>query len=262
MRTLLELRAATTRVPGRTFGPFDLKVAAGERIAVLGPSGAGKSTLLQLIAGARPAIAGQVRVAEPAAPGRATLARPPAALLVSPAAAFGLNVELAVSLGRLAIDPDPDRCAIVAQALGLLQVAHLVGRRLDTLSAGEQARVRLAHLVAQLWDVREGLMLVDEPLAMLDAGLQAALLAALADFCARRGHALVATMHHLDHALSGFERLWLMREGRVIADRRAERAVVPMLADLFQWPLRVVDDEEHDGRFRVLARRGGQRAAA
>jgi len=47
---LLRLHAAMPRIAGREFGPFDLTLAAGERVAILGPSGAGKSTLLRLMA--------------------------------------------------------------------------------------------------------------------------------------------------------------------------------------------------------------------
>ena len=56
---LLALQGAVTRLPGRAFGPFDLTLAAGERVAILGPSGAGKSTLLRLMAGERSAHGGQ-----------------------------------------------------------------------------------------------------------------------------------------------------------------------------------------------------------
>lgn len=252
---LLQLQAARARVPGREFGPFDLAVRPGERIALVGPSGAGKSTLLKLIAGERPASAGRVLFddADPATLGVARLARRRAVLPQSHAVAFGMPVELVAALGRIAVEPDPPRAAITAQALALAQAAHLAGRRFDTLSGGEQARVQLARVMAQLWDVTHGLMLVDEPLAALDPGLQIELLGALTAFCAERGHAVVAIVHDINQALAGFDRLWLLREGRLAADLPADRAAVPALAHLFGVALRVVEDGA--GAFAVIARR-------
>lgn len=259
---LLDLRAAVAQVPGRTFGPFDLQVRPAERIALVGPSGAGKTTLLRLISGERAAASGMVHLEGQAIStlGLAGLARRRAVLPQSHAVAFGLPVELIVTLGRFAVEPDPERASIATAALGHARAAHLAGRRFDTLSGGEQARVQLARVFAQLWDVRDGLLLVDEPLAALDPGLQIDLLEALGDFCRERGHALVAIVHDLNQALGGFERLWLVRDGRLVADLPADRRAVPALASLFEVDLRVVEDA--DGRFAVLPGRPARHAVA
>ena len=60
MTSLLELSFATTQLGQQYFGPFNVRVAPGERIAILGPSGAGKSTLLKLMARELQPQAGQV----------------------------------------------------------------------------------------------------------------------------------------------------------------------------------------------------------
>ena len=251
---LLMLDAALTRLPGRAFGPFNLTVWHGERIAVLGPSGAGKSTLLKLLSGERPAHAGAVRLDGQTLPTLRPqdLARRRAVLPQSHAVAFGMPVELVVALGRIAREPDADQAAIVAQALGAACAAHLVGRRFATLSGGEQARVQLARVLAQLWDVRRGLLLVDEPLAALDPGLQFELMDALQAFARQRGHALVAVLHDINQALAGFDRLWLVQGGQLRADLPSGRAAVPALEQLFGIRLRCVDDA---GGLSVLARR-------
>ena len=258
---LLALQAAVTRLPGRAFGPFDLTLAAGDRVTILGPSGAGKSTLLRLMAGERAVHGGLARFQDRALSQwpAAELAQHRAVLPQSHAVAFGMPVELVVSLGRIAREPDPAQAHIVAAALQAACASHLLGRRFDTLSGGEQARVQLARVLAQLWDTNGGLLLVDEPLAALDPGLQFELMDALQDFALSRGHALVAVLHDLNQALAGFDRLWLVRAGQLAADLPANRAAVGPMEQLFGIRLRCVDAD--DGRVAVLPQRAARVAA-
>jgi iron complex transport system ATP-binding protein len=250
---LLHLQRAATHLPGRCIGPFDLSLQPGARIAVLGPSGAGKSTLVKLMAGERKAHEGVVRLGglDVARVRARDLARRRAVLPQQHAVAFGMPVELVVSLGRLAREPDPQQMSIVAAALEAACATHLLGRRFDTLSGGEQARVQLARVMAQLWDARQGLVLVDEPLAALDPGLQFELLDALIRYADERAHALVAVLHDVNQALSHFDRLWLVNDGRLVANIASDRAAVPHLGALFGIEFECVG--RHDGRFAALA---------
>jgi iron complex transport system ATP-binding protein len=252
---LLRLREAVTRLPGRSFGPFNVLLSAGERVAILGPSGAGKSTLLRLMAGERSVHAGEALYeAQPLSQWSAQrLAQRRAVLPQSHAVAFGMPVELVVGLGRIAREPDPHQAQTVASALQAACAGHLLGRRFDTLSGGEQARVQLARVLAQLWDVRDGLLLVDEPLAALDPGLQFELMDALCGFAQARGHALVAVLHDLNQALASFDRLWLVQDGRLVAELPADRSALAPLEQLFGIQLRCIEGD--DGRVAVLARR-------
>ena len=259
---MLEVRQARMKVPGRSFGPFELRLRAGERVAILGPSGAGKSSLLRLLAGEWPACEGQVLwQGRPLAQWpAAALARTRAVLPQSHGVAFSMPVELVVALGRLAREPDPQQAQIVAQALQAAQAGHLAGRRFDRLSGGEQARVQLARVLAQLWDCEAGLLLVDEPLAALDPGLQFELLDTLEQCTRRRGHALVAVLHDINHALAHFDRLWLLSEGRLVADVCADRDALPLLEALYGielrcWPLPQEQAGGGPERLAVLARR-------
>ena len=178
----------------------------------------------------------------------------------SHAVAFGLSIELVVALGRLAREPDPAQPQIVAQALAAAQAAHLMGRRFDTLSGGEQARVQLARVMAQLWDARDGLLMVDEPLAALDPGLQFELMDALQCYAAERGHALVAVLHDINQALRGFDRLWLIDGGRLQAEVTPDRRALPALEALYGIGLDPVTDAA--GQLAVLPLRRPAPAAA
>jgi iron complex transport system ATP-binding protein len=242
--TLLSLRGVVPRVGGREFGPFDFALNAGERVAILGPSGAGKSTLLKLMAHELVPQRGELMLeGRPLAHWpRPALARRRAVLPQSHAVAFGLPVLLVVALGRVAREPDARQGEVVGAALKLARADHLARRRFDTLSGGEQARVQLARVFAQLWDEQGALLLVDEPLAALDPGLQFELMDALQHFARERGHALVAVLHDLNQALGGFERLWLLKRGRMVGDLPAARGAIAALEDLYTIALRSVDD--------------------
>jgi iron complex transport system ATP-binding protein len=259
---LLVLQAATTRLARRDFGPFDLRLRAGERIAILGPSGAGKSTLLKLIAGERSLQGGRLQLAgrDLASWSPGELAQRRAVLPQSLGVAFGLPVELIVALGRFAQTQDPAQPRTVAAALAAARAAHLAGRRFDTLSGGEQARVQLARVMAQLWHCEQALLLVDEPVSALDPGLQLELLDALHHFAHERGHALVAVLHDVQQALGHFRRLWLVQQGRLHADLPAEPAALPALSRLFGVELECATTAS--GGVAVLARRPAAPALA
>ena len=262
MTPLLELSFATTQLGQQYFGPFTVRVAPGERIAILGPSGAGKSTLLKLMARELRPQAGQVMLAgRPLAQWQmAELARCRAVLPQGSKVAFGLQCEMVIGLGRVARLVDPQLGRIVQDAATLAHAGHLLGRRLDTLSGGEQARVQLARIFAQMWDVQDGLILVDEPLAALDPGLQFDLLDSLRQFCAARGHAVIAILHDINHALLGFDRLLLVRSGQLVADIASDAGAAPALAALYGIALTTATNS--DGDMCVIPARSAVRRAA
>lgn len=232
---LLELQAVTLKLGGHVFGPFSMTVQPGERIAVLGPSGAGKSTLLKLLAREYLPSSGQVRLRERCLTtwSLVDLSRQRAILPQSHEVAFGLPVELVIGLGRVARMVDPDLNVIVRQAAELACARHLLPRRFDTLSGGEKARVHLARVFAQLWDIEQGLLLVDEPMAALDPGLQWQLMAAMDQFARQRGHAIFAILHDINQALQGFDRLVLIKDGRLMGDYPRRQIALSTLAALY-----------------------------
>jgi iron complex transport system ATP-binding protein len=245
---LLQLDGACAALGSARFGPFDVAVMRGERVAILGPSGAGKSTLLKLISRELAPVAGRVlfKARALAQWSLRELSAERAVLPQASSVAFGLECELVVGLGRAARDVDPGLDAIVRQAAALAHAGHLLARRFDTLSGGEQARVQLARIFAQLWDVRDGLVLVDEPLAALDPGLQFELLDSIERFAAQRGHAVVAILHDINHAMQGFERLLLVKEGRLQHDIAADIDALPALSALYGVSLGSVRNEQGD----------------
>ncbi|MEC5385443.1 ATP-binding cassette domain-containing protein [Uliginosibacterium sp. H3] len=259
---LLQLDAACMRLGRREFGPFSLNIDQGERIAILGPSGAGKSTLLRLMASELACIRGSALLDERSLASwtLAELSRRRAVLPQSMEVAFGLETDLIIGLGRVACRHDPQLDDIVRQAATHAHAAHLLGRRFDTLSGGEKARVQLARVFAQLWDRQDGLILVDEPLAALDPGLQFELLDELEGFAAQRGHAIVAVLHDINHALQGFDRLLLIQQGELVGDLPADARALPHLEALYGVALTSL--ESPDGNLVVMPTRRTARNTA
>lgn len=232
---LLQAENASVRLGSRLFGPFDLHIKAGERVAILGPSGAGKSTLLKLMARDYACHTGQISLQGQSlgAWDLAELSRQRAVLPQSHEVAFALPVDLVIALGRSARRYDPQLASITVQAAQLACAEHLLGRRFDTLSGGEKARVQLARVFAQIWDVQGGLLLVDEPLAALDPGLQFDLADAMNAFAQKGGHALIAILHDVNHALQGFDRLIMVKDGQAMADVPSTIDALPLLEQLY-----------------------------
>jgi iron complex transport system ATP-binding protein len=241
---LLQLDSVGISLGESSFGPFSLQVAPGERIAILGPSGAGKSTLLKLMSRECTPATGQVlfngqRLVDWTLP---NLSRHRAVLPQSSDVAFGFQTDLVIGVGRVARVHDPKLSDIVEASATLAHAAHLLGRRFDTLSGGEQARVQLARVFAQLWDVHDGLILVDEPLAAIDPGLQCDLLDSLDAYATDRHHALVAILHDINQAMLGFDRLLLVKGGKLVADLPSCAKAVPALESLYGISLSCVCD--------------------
>lgn len=196
---------------------IDLQLGAGEVLGVLGPNGAGKSTLLGALCGELAPSAGAVVLHQRPlhdwkGPERA---RCLAVLPQRSTLNFGFRVDEVVSLGRLphASGRECDR-TIVAAALQAADAQHLADRSYLTLSGGEQQRVHLARVLAQLWPGRVGqVLLLDEPTAMLDPLHQHSILRSVRLF-AELGGAVLVILHDLNLAARYCDRLLLLSEGR------------------------------------------------
>ncbi|MFY8182613.1 MAG: ABC transporter, partial [Polynucleobacter sp.] len=96
---------------------------------------------------------------------------------------------------------------------------------------------------AQLWDEQNSLILVDEPLASLDPGLQIELLESMKQYADARNHAIVAILHDINQAMHHFDRLIFVKEGKIVGDHAAGMGAISDLADLYQIELDVIERE-------------------
>ena len=176
------------------FDGFDLRIGAGEHVALMGPSGAGKTALLNLIAGLVPADAGRIAIGgvELTASTAAALRRR-IGWMGQRAHVFAGSVQDNVSLGRSGIDRARVNAAMRVADLGDVAQARpgvALGEGGSGLSGGEAARLALARVVA-CPDAR--LLLVDEPTAHLDTETAARVTDAL--IALARGRTLIAATH-------------------------------------------------------------------
>lgn len=191
--------------------PLDLRIDAGETVAVLGPNGAGKSTTLDMLLGLVRPDTGRISVfgsdiASAVAAGRV------AAMLQTGAVLSDLSVFEFVDLVA-SLYPHPRS---VGETLDMAGLAPLAQRRTQTLSGGEAQRVRFASTIVTNAD----LLVLDEPTVALDVTSRHAFWETVRSVASQGGTVVFAT-HHLDEADANADRVVLMAEGRIVADGSA-----------------------------------------
>lgn len=193
----------------------------GEHIALIGPNGAGKSTLLQILAGVITPDEGAVLLQEKPS-NEVTLdkrARIVSYLPQQRELAWDLLVEDVAALGRFAWggqrfeNMKSSAQAPVRQALKDTGADRYIGRKLSSLSGGEQARVHLARALAGGGKI----LLLDEPCAALDTRHQLDLMNVL-DAARARGTLIISVLHDLELAERFATRLIVLEEGKVMSD--------------------------------------------
>ena len=171
---------------------FTAEFAAGELVIVVGPNGAGKTTLLRCLDGELTPTRGGIEFARrPIGEWRRNdLARKRAVLPQQSTLDFPFSVTDVVLMGRMP-HPTPDRenRAIADLMLEWCDCTGLGERAYTSLSGGEQQRVQIARVLAQIRDPREStgrFLLLDEPVSALDLSHQYALLRLLKRLSSRR----------------------------------------------------------------------------
>ena len=195
---------------------IDLKVPAGEAVAIVGPSGSGKSTLLMVVAGLERATNGSVEVMDTdyAALDEDGLARLRAANIGIVFQSFHLVPTMtaienvALPLEFLDHDDAFGEARVALQEVGLAhRETHFPGQ----LSGGEQQRVAIARALS----TRPLLILADEPTGNLDLGTGAEVMDLLFGIKDRTGATLLLITH--DRSLAKrCDRIVSLADGRIV----------------------------------------------
>ena len=248
---------------------LSLDVAPGEFLALLGGSGSGKSTLLRLVAGFEAPDAGRILLRGQDLAGKPPQARDVGMVFQSYALFPHLSVFDNVAYGlRREGAARPEIARRVAEALALVGLGGMERRMPHQLSGGQRQRVALVRSLVK----RPSLLLLDEPLGALDAGLRERTGFELRALQRRTGAGFVMVTHDQAEALSLADRVAVLEGGRlvqcdapqVLYDRPATRFVAEFLggANLLEGRARPDGAVECPGVGCVLRLPPGPRPAA
>ena len=191
-----------------------LSIPDGAFLALLGPSGCGKTTLLRMIAGLEHPDRGEILfdddvVAGPdghVPPEKRNLGMVFQSYALWPNMTVRGNIEFGLKIGGLTADQRATRIAEVLDAVGL---KGLESRRPHELSGGQRQRVALARSLA----MRPRLILLDEPLANLDAHLRETMLVEFRRIHSGVGATFVFVTHDQDEAMAVATHVAVMNRG-------------------------------------------------
>ncbi|SDW68563.1 ATP-binding cassette, subfamily C, CydD [Variovorax sp. YR634] len=176
------------------FEGYELRIAAGEHIALMGPSGSGKTALLSILAGLVPATRGEISIGGVALTDHTVAAlRQRMTWMGQAPHVFAGSVETNVALGRVGVDTPQVAEAMRFASLEAVTQAHpgvTLGEGGHGLSGGEAVRLALARVAVH---PHADLLLVDEPTAHLDTETAERVADALVALA--RGKTLVVATH-------------------------------------------------------------------
>lgn len=207
----LDLVGIRKEFPGFTaIDDLDLHIPAGEFFALLGPSGCGKTTTLRLVAGLEEPTSGQILIGGKDVSHTKPHERPVNTVFQSYALFPHMSVLENVAFGlkqRKIADP----LKRASDALDLVQLGHLAGRRPQQLSGGQQQRVALARALVN----RPSLLLLDEPLGALDLKLRREMQIELKAIQIEVGLTFLHVTHDQEEAMDMADTVAVMNKGHI-----------------------------------------------
>lgn len=232
----------------RIIHDVSMTLTSGELVAIIGPNGAGKSTLLRLLTGYLSPDCGECRLLDrPLELWEALqLAKVRAVMRQHSNLAFPFSVEEVIAMGR-APHGKRDLQAVLQQVMQQTDCLSLAARDYRQLSGGEQQRVQLARVLAQLWQPEPAprWLFLDEPTSALDLYHQQHTLRLLRSLTRQQPLAVCCVLHDLNLAALYADRILLMHQGCLVASGTpAEVLQTEILTRWYQADLAVMPHPE------------------
>jgi ABC-type Fe3+/spermidine/putrescine transport system ATPase subunit len=197
----------------RALHGVNLSIAAGEYFALLGPSGGGKTTLLRLLGGFIRPSAGQIllhgRDVSEQPPNRRPTSMVFQSFALFPHMTVAQNVGYGLRLRKL---PRAEVKERVGAMLDLVGLSELADRMPHALSGGQQQRVQLGRSLVLETDI----LLLDEPLAALDAKLRKDMCLELKHLQEQVGITFVHVTHNQEEAMTVADNMAIIADGELI----------------------------------------------
>lgn len=192
---------------------MDLSVRDGEMLALLGPSGCGKSTTLFVIAGIHRVNGGRILFGERDVSALPSQKRNVGVVFQNYALYPHMSVAQNIAFPLEVMKMDRPRIAREVQAIAeLIHIEELLERRPAQLSGGQQQRVALARAMVRKPDV----LLLDEPLANLDAKLRLEMRSEIRRIQLETGITAILVTHDQVEAMSMCDRVAIMNKGEIL----------------------------------------------
>src|SRR5579875_2628824 len=202
-----------------------LHIPGGRFTVLLGGSGCGKTTCLRLIAGLDQPNQGRILIGGRDVTGLPPAARGVAMVFQSYALFPHLTVAENILFGMKARGvAKAERERRLAQAVDLLGIRALLGRKPSQISGGQQQRVALGRAIV----AQAPVCLMDEPLSNLDAQLRAEMRREIVALQRRLGLTMIYVTHDQTEAMSMADQVVVLRAGRL------EQAAPP--AEVYERP--------------------------
>jgi iron complex transport system ATP-binding protein len=256
---LIELRNVSVARSGRVvLHDLNLRIEAGEHVAIMGPNGSGKSTLIKTITrefyplqdeGSSMKLFGQETwdVSE---------LRSLLGIMTNDLAAFylrpitGRDAVLSGFFSSVGLwrhqKIKPEMREKTDELLAWLEIEHLARRVIAEMSSGEVRRVMIARALVH----EPKALLFDEPSNSLDVVAQIELRRTMSKL-AQSGIALLLITHHLPDVVPEIERVIFMRDGRIVGDgSKPELLTADRLGSLFGCPVHVTTQ---DGYYHLVS---------
>ncbi len=230
---MLKVESVTYEVKKRTIvKDITFTVRPGEVLALMGANGAGKSTLLRLISGEYRPHNGAVYLygKELQTYNPVELAKVKATLSQHNVVNMPFLCREIIMMGRYPYhknNPTEADHVIVEETMKVCGIEQFADRSFLTLSGGEQQRVQLARVLAQLWDQSKGLIILDEPVAGMDMLYQQQTMA-IARALAQKGYMVVAVLHEINLAAQYADRIMMIKNGRRWKDGTPSEVLTPL----------------------------------
>jgi spermidine/putrescine transport system ATP-binding protein len=192
--------------------PVDLSIEDGEFLTILGPSGSGKTTIIRMIGGFTQPTSGQILLDGRDIADQPIFARPFNTVFQDYALFPHMTVARNVGYGLMVRGrPKAEISRKVAEALAVVDLADKAERYPAALSGGQRQRVALARAII----CEPRVVLLDEPLAALDAELRRTMRDFLKDLQRRIKTTFVFITHDQEEAISMSDRIVVMDHGSV-----------------------------------------------